>query len=405
MNITDIALCAGAGYQLLNSFFSISFYRITDEKTLPPENRKRLEDTIQKLAKEAGIKKTIILKESSDCDDTGGCAAAYGNSLLPGPAGITVSPSLFPLLNEFQQEFILAHEIAHIKANDHLTLSLLTPLVFKISIFAVVALLGSTAAISGGFSLFSLLPPVLIYNLPRAHKIAVIATFLFRTCLLRWRERKADEFGYKISNWGGKLLSGSVFNLLRRIEVKSRITNLFNFMVEFGNSADAIKEGKFLTVNKIQHSVLSRFLTTEQGENRMDISHPSSQKRTKYLNEMFLRDFTSLIKESKQDPSSILVMKLYLRQQQEFQSAWFETEKQHSVNEDKDGAAVKTWIDTGNWEQYQTQSESHTEKKAALEMKQVDLMKLKGQKSRDMWILLGNCVERAYKPSESANPK
>jgi len=398
MNIADIALCAGTGYQLLNSLF-LGFYRITDEKTLPSEVRTRLEETIQKLAKEAGIKKTIILKESNDCDDTGGCAAAYGNSLLPGPAGIVVSPSLFPLLNKYQQEFILAHEIAHIKANDHLTFSLLPPLIFKISFFAVVALLGSTAAISGGFTLFSLLPPVLIYNLSRAHKIAIVATFLFRTCLLRWRERKADEFGYKISCWGGNLFSGSVFDLLRSLQVGSRITNLFAFMMEFTNSADSIREGKFLTANKIQHSVFSRFLTNEQGENRMDISHPSSKKRTKYLNEMFLRDFTSLIK---QDASSILLMKLYLRQQQELLSAWFETEKQRSVNQDKYGAAFGTYLDTKNWEQYQAQIEGHTEKQVALGMKKDNLDELYDQKTCDMLILLNNCLKRAKNPSESA---
>ena len=192
-----------------------------------------------------GIKKKLELREIRGLT-TG--AQAMGNTLFPGRAGIVIDPELFIDMPEDQQEFLLAHEISHIKKND----------VF--SIFVGSALIGVIATVA----LCILFPPLAVFSPvwgSGAFYLGALISGIAMACLSIWRESCADKLAFDACSEEGK--KGAI-----------------QFFEDF-------REGGIEYRNEEDISVISRiwrkFSITKQGNFRLDLLHPSLTSRIKYL--------------------------------------------------------------------------------------------------------------------------
>lgn len=238
----DLLSSGSAFVCTIPSAFSWRLRFQTDDQLLPQAKRRSIESKIQELAKELGISKTIELIEKRNLA-TG--AQAQGIGSFSSRIGIVIDPDLANALPEAELEFVLAHELSHIKANDNLWIGVFPSIAGVITTLAMSTLFPSLAA---DFS-------ISIVSLSAVPGIAVSTIALFS--LSKWREECADKLGFSACSCNAKKAAPAFFDRIRVGQARLR-----------------------------DNDVLKRFLFTEDGESRLDVLHPPLASRVQYLRDL-----------------------------------------------------------------------------------------------------------------------
>ncbi|WP_284452882.1 M48 family metallopeptidase [Parachlamydia acanthamoebae] len=220
-----------------------------DTRVLPTNKRQSLEAKVQALADKLKITKNLEIVEIRGL---GNIAQAMGNTIFPGKAGIAIDPEAFAYMSEYTQEFILAHEISHIKHNDTLTLFLAQGFVGIITTLALAKLFPATAKIS----LKSFFSP--------ASSLGMITGIAGLALFSHWREKQADKTAFSICSDQARYAAIKFFKEMqegnlydRNCDDDSQLTSLF-----------------------------VKILISPEGDNRLDFFHPSLQSRIDCLNDL-----------------------------------------------------------------------------------------------------------------------
>lgn len=249
-------LCSGGGLTLglINALFPSRLHLQKGGKFLSNEKRNLAESKIRELANKLTLSKPVELREIKGFK---GGAQAQGMAFLPGKIGITFDPELINAMPDAELEFLMAHELSHIKANDNLTLFLIPGIIGVITTLAMIILFPSSA------HYFSKLdfPKLSILGVTPAATIGLtvsLTTFIFFS---RWREECADRLGFSICSESAQAGASSFFKEIRSDQLEYR--------------------------NDQTVSVISRMwrkvLITKRGNFRLDILHPPLTKRINYL--------------------------------------------------------------------------------------------------------------------------
>jgi Zn-dependent protease with chaperone function len=221
-----------------------------DDKLLSTDKRNQIESKIQELAQKLGISKPIELIEKKGLM-TG--AQAQGIAFFSGRAGIAIDPDIAHVIPEAELEFVIAHELSHIKANDAMWMGVASSIVGLITTLAMSILFPSSVAFSSTVATLILTSPAALVGL----LVSVIALVVFS----KWREECADKLGFSVCSDAAQKAAPQFFDSMRASQI------------EYRNN----EEGSCLS------RMWRRFLITEDGECRLDILHPSLKTRIKYL--------------------------------------------------------------------------------------------------------------------------
>jgi Zn-dependent protease with chaperone function len=225
-----------------------------EDRLLSPEKRNQIESKVQDLAQKLGINKPITIMEKK-CSSI---AEAQGVAWFSGRAGIIIDPGVANAIPEEQLEFLIAHELSHIKNNDNVSFGVVPGIVTILTHLAIKVLFPSLKA-------FIIPSPVEIFvpatiQLPRRNLASIIADLVsvtFSIFFYRWREKSADKLGFSICSDAGQKAAPQFFDLIKRGNIWHR------------NSEEA--------------SLFTKMFITEDGENMIDIGHPWLKDRIKYL--------------------------------------------------------------------------------------------------------------------------
>lgn len=222
-----------------------------DEKFLSHHQRNQIETKMQELAKKLGLSKPIELIEISGC---AGIAQAQGINIFSGKIGIAIDPLVVRDLPEEQIEFLLSHELSHIKANDYLWLGLSS---------AVGAI--TTLGISKLFPSSSELFPKSVIAVTKAASPAaaagLAASAVALSLISKWREENADKLGFYVCSDTAKKGAVDLFKTIKAAQI------------EYRNADDGSSLSKAVRKCSI----------TEDGNSRTDFMHPKLQERISYL--------------------------------------------------------------------------------------------------------------------------
>lgn len=223
-----------------------------DDRILSEAQRGRLESKVQELAQKLEINKPIEIMEKNDL--TGG-AQAQGVALFSGRVGIAIDPDVVREIPEEQLEFLMAHELSHIKANDAIRLGVVSGIIGAITTLAMSRLFPSSAA---HFS-----PAVMISLMISSPAAAVgsVVSMIFFSFYSRCREECADKLGVSICSDAAQKAAPELFEKGRALQLEYRNNEGCSSLVKLWR----------------------RFLITEDGEFRFDLFHPSLKNRIKYL--------------------------------------------------------------------------------------------------------------------------
>lgn len=251
---TFLNLCSGGAAFASNlGVFPWRFYLQKDDKLLSADKRGLLESTTQELTRKLGIRKPVELMEKKGliC----GTAQAQGVELFSARAGLAIDPDWIGNLSEAEHEFILAHELSHIKQNDVMWLGIASGVVGVITTLAMCILFPWSATYY--FSEVAL--AILTITSPAAltgQFVSIIACAFFS----QWMEKRADK------------LAMTVCSESARKSAPALIKRAMQDQIEHRN-----KEGNCLSM------LWRRCLINEDGDVRIDIFHPSCSSRIDYL--------------------------------------------------------------------------------------------------------------------------
>lgn len=237
-NINNLTLLTGGGFftsVVLNGLLS---YRLRlKQKDLSPDKKEYLQQLVTSLSNKLNVTKKLDIVLTSS--EFGGEAQAMGNTLLPGRAGIAITPS-FLQLTKYQQEFILAHEISHIKHQDLLTLGLVPGLATIITRIALPRLFPKATAVSSNI-----------------HEICFLMGCIAYVIFSQWREKCADQAGFAVCSNQAKMAAIKLFKDAQEHHQKLREDT----------SCSLIKRMFF------------KMTISAKGNNRLDVLHPSFTSR------------------------------------------------------------------------------------------------------------------------------
>lgn len=223
-----------------------------DAKLLSTEKRSCIELKVRELATKLGISKPVELIEIKGLI----CGAqAQGNAIFPGRIGIAINPELVDELPEAHLEFLIAHELSHIKVNDIMWMGLVPGIVGTITTLAMNIIFPSSA------TLFSNLICCISPATSLASLIGLTVASVTFVIFSKWREECADKLGWSVCS---KAAQNVAYNFFLTLQVKHIIHR---------NS----QEGSFLS------KLWRKFLITADGDVRYDIFHPSLKNRVNYL--------------------------------------------------------------------------------------------------------------------------
>ena len=180
------------GFSLISNLFSYWFSdtmvlkmykaKAVDEHTAP-----ELWRSVKRLSQAAGLpmpKLYIIDMPSPN---------AFATGRNPEKSAVAVSRSLMEMLSPAELDGVLAHELAHIKNRDMLTMTVAASIAGALSMFAQTAMLfGNSRDRNGGSALGALLLLIL----------SPFIASLLQMAISRTREYKADAVGAKIAGSG-----------------------------------------------------------------------------------------------------------------------------------------------------------------------------------------------------------
>ena len=242
-------------YALLTAIPGVSSWRLylqKDAKDLSAQKRDELESKIKELAGKLSINKPVELIEIKGCLTL---AQAQGGVLLPGKIGIAIDPEVVNETSSDELEFILAHELSHIKANDIMWMGITSGIAGLIATLAMSVLFPSSAAY---------FPKIILCTLmvsSPASVVGVLVSLIAFTILSRWREECADKLALSVCSDAAKKAASSPFE-------KIRLDNI-----------DQRNHPSGSTFSRL----LIKLLITKDGNNRSDILHPSLTYRISYL--------------------------------------------------------------------------------------------------------------------------
>lgn len=212
---TFLNLCSGGSMFLstIPGSFSWRLRLQKDDKLLSSTKRRHIESEVQELASKLEINKPIELIEKKGLM-TG--AQAQGIAFFSGRAGIAIDPDLVYEMSEAELEFVIAHELSHIKANDLIWMGAVPSIVGVITTLAMSNLFPSSAAYFSPIVVATLMvsSPAAIGGL----SVSVIALALFS----KWREECADKLGFSICSDAAQKAAPEFFDKIRTSQIEHR---------------------------------------------------------------------------------------------------------------------------------------------------------------------------------------
>jgi Zn-dependent protease with chaperone function len=223
------------------------------ENELSKYKREQINEKIENLAKNLEIRKPIELVQKKGLVTI---AQAQGLALFSSRAGIVLDPNIVCRLPEVQLEFLIAHELSHIKANDHMWIGVVSGIVGIITTSAMSILFPSSVAFSSTVATFIQIPPAALVGL----SLSAIALINFS----KWREECADKRGFSVCSDDSQEAAPEFFETIRTSQRMYRND----------------KKGSSLS------KLWRKFLITKAGDARFDVLHPSLTTRIGYLTEL-----------------------------------------------------------------------------------------------------------------------
>ncbi|MBA3239525.1 MAG: M48 family metalloprotease [Parachlamydiaceae bacterium] len=246
---------SGASFLLgaINAFLPWRLYLQEDAKQLSEEKRNQLEIKIQELANKLGISKPVELIEIKGMV---GQAQALGIDMLPGRIGIAIDPDMVESIPEAELEFLISHELSHIKTNDIFWMMVVPAIIGGISTLAICILFPSLATLFSPLimGIFMVASPAAVIGLA----VSVAALIFFS----RWREECADKLGFSVCSDEAQKAAATFFE------------NLRTTMIELKNNQED---------DSCFDQFLKNYFLTEDGDDLLDLSHPTLTARIKYL--------------------------------------------------------------------------------------------------------------------------
>jgi Zn-dependent protease with chaperone function len=237
---------------IIPGVFSWRFRFQKDDKLLSVAKRTHLESKIHELAQKLGINKPLELIEKKGLMGGG---QAQGVAFFSCRAGIAINPDDVNEISEEELEFLIAHELSHIKANDLIWMGAVYGIVSVTSTLAMSILVPSSAAYFSPMVMatFTISSP--------AAAVGLSVSFIAFVFFSKWREECADKLGFSICSGAAQKAAPQYFDAIRKSQIEHRNDN----------------EGSYLS------KLWRRCLITEEGEFRLDVFHPSLKNRIKYL--------------------------------------------------------------------------------------------------------------------------
>lgn len=250
---TLLNLCSGAGILLsiIPNCLSWRLHLQNDDRQLSSDKRHQIESKIQELAQKLGINKPVELIEKKGLSTV---AQAQGTSLFSGRAGIAIDPEIAAILPEGQLEFLIAHELSHIKSNDVIRFG-------TASIPGVITTFAMSLLFPSSTTLFPLTIITCTGITSPAAAVGLAASGIAFSVLSKWREEHADKLGLSVCSENAKETAFRFFATIHTAQILQRDQG----------------EGSYLS------KLWDKLLITEDGEARFDVLHPSLQSRIEYL--------------------------------------------------------------------------------------------------------------------------
>ncbi|MBM3191043.1 MAG: hypothetical protein FJZ63_00115 [Chlamydiae bacterium] len=244
-----------------NPFFTYLFLNPTThpcEKTSLPslEEKSFLEKKVKELAGKMGLSKPVEIVYTAVSLTP---FSVSPQSIFSDKNIIHIAPETIKAVNLAppEMEFLLGHELAHIKKND-----ILTTLALRLTVAAICtvafAWLFPAANIFFVSTLMAPLVPISCAALA-GHLSGTLASALY----MRFIESRADKLGWEYSSLEGKRAAPSFFKKIIDFQLKTR-----------NNSSTPLS----LFIRKL--------LISEEGNSRIDIVHPPLTERVRYLTEL-----------------------------------------------------------------------------------------------------------------------
>lgn len=238
--------CLAGTLSLVPAFSVLRFCSKKDEKILPAKKRLELEILVNTLAEKIGIKKHIEIKEVSNFSAG---AQAFGSNLLPVSPAIILDPELFVSISPSEQEFLIGHELSHIKYDDLLKMSVVSGLLGVISTVALKVLFPSLAIFS-----------ISLGSSPAAF-IGFVVSSVALIMYSRKSEEQADKTSFSLCSHRNKNGGAKLFKRVQKNAISVRNEEGCSFW------------------SNLWHKIA----ITNEGNTRYDIMHPSLTSRIKYL--------------------------------------------------------------------------------------------------------------------------
>ncbi len=230
------------------------------DSTLSAEKRALFEGKIKEIALRMKITKPIELVEVPLSPVP---FSSFGSNIIPLKMGIFISPKAIETLEltDAECEFLLSHEIAHLKSNDEIKLTALRVTASVITTIALASFFPASL-ISADFPHYVSIPVSLLFGpLSLASMGGFFAGTLFSLSFIKRIEKNADLKGFEHSSIAAKEAAPTFFEKLMRHQISNR--------------------------EKTSHSPLQKrllsWIITKEGNTKLDFVHPPLTVRYTYM--------------------------------------------------------------------------------------------------------------------------
>lgn len=215
------------------------------EEALSRRERERLKSITNELIYRLQIKEQVEVKVARGIEGSWSLYAE-GAPMLSDRVGYVIDLNSARRFSPEELEFLIAHELSHLKSNDLLWMGVVPAAAALTTTLAADILFPSSA------SYFSDFVKTYFFPSPAALVGQVVGLFTL-AYFSQWREECADRLAFSVCSDAAKKAAPRVFE-------------------------------KFMQVNASQRiSFLSQLTISKEGENRLDILHPSLKSRIHYL--------------------------------------------------------------------------------------------------------------------------
>jgi heat shock protein HtpX len=231
---------------IMINFFSFWFSDkivLSMYRAKPSDNRK-LNALVEKVAKEAGIRKPRVYVVPSEAPN------AFATGRSPSHSSVAFTQGILDRLDDEETEAVLAHEISHIKNRDTLVSTMAATIAGSISYLAQMAWYGNARDREGNSMIF--LPLIIL---------APIGAMLVQLAISRGREFFADYSGAAITK--------------KPLSLASALEKISSYAEKSPMKGSGAASHLWI-VNPFKADAITGLFTT----------HPSTQERVRRLREM-----------------------------------------------------------------------------------------------------------------------